>query len=102
MFTVMLKFSNVPERLVIPLPAITIFTDPSVNFALQFQPLSGEDVDYSEDDVEDDIEGDIEDDTPVKKGEVISLDQFRKGNTTKPPKAKPDNEDQPSDSDDDA
>ena len=33
---VTLSFNNVPERLEIPLAAITIFADPSVNFALQF------------------------------------------------------------------
>ena len=36
---VTLSFNNVLERLQIPLGAITIFADPSVNFALQFQPL---------------------------------------------------------------
>ena len=36
-----LSFNNVPEMLKIPLAAISIFADPSVNFALQFQPLGG-------------------------------------------------------------
>lgn len=76
-FTVMLSFNNVPERLTIPLAAITIFADPSVNFALQFQPLT-------EDDDEDEIHFEAEeldvdkDDKEKKKGEVISLDSFRK------------------------
>lgn len=85
---VTLSFNNVPERLVIPLAAITIFADPSVNFALQFQPL-GEDIDFDDYDEVDD--GD--DDDPIgggdgdgkkskkkgsKTGEVVSLDQFRK------------------------
>lgn len=75
-FTVMLSFNNVPERLVIPLAAITIFADPSVNFALQFQPLSDEE--------DDDIHFEAEElevdksDKEKKKGEVISLDSFRK------------------------
>lgn len=80
---VTLSFNNVPERLVIPLAAVSIFADPSVNFALQFQPMG---------------EGDQDDDTdgnpdgtgsgpsgggkPKKSdqttGEVVSLDQFRK------------------------
>lgn len=79
---VTLSFNNIPEKLVIPVGAITIFADPSVNFALQFQPLDGTDGD-----------GDtpIDDETKVKdqpdseadssegeKGEVVSLDQFRK------------------------
>ncbi len=84
---VTLSFNNIPEKLVIPLPAVTIFADPSVNFALQFQPL-GEIM--SEDD-----ETDPDDEGPAPKGkgkaakatapkgeaktgEVVSLDQFRK------------------------
>lgn len=76
--SVSLSFNNVPERLVIPLSAITIFADPSVNFALQFQPLS----DDSGPDFEPDDEGD--DDSAggaggkSKTGEVVSLDKFRK------------------------
>lgn len=79
---VTLSFNNVPERLEIPLAAITIFADPSVNFALQFQPLGedmGPDLDPDEDGAGDDTGGD---DTPKgkknKSGEVVSLDQFRK------------------------
>ncbi len=78
---VTLSFNNVPERLEIPLAAITIFADPSVNFALQFQPMG--------DDGEDsfpDPEGDDDDTPPTgsddsgekKTGEVVSLDKFRK------------------------
>jgi hypothetical protein len=75
-FTVMLSFNNVPERLTIPLAAITIFADPSVNFALQFQPLSEDDDDEIHFDTE---ELDLDkDDKQKKKGEVISLDSFRK------------------------
>ncbi len=75
-FSVMLSFNNVPERLQIPLAAVTIFADPSVNFALQFQPLSDED--------DEDIRFEAEEldvdnqDKQKKKGEVVSLDQFRK------------------------
>jgi hypothetical protein len=36
-FSVTLSFNNVPERLVVPFAAITLFADPSVNFALRFQ-----------------------------------------------------------------
>ena len=48
-FQVTLSFNNVPEKLIIPVDAVTIFADPSVNFALQFQPM--EDVDDDEDDL---------------------------------------------------
>lgn len=89
-FSVMLSFNNVPERLTIPLAAITIFADPSVNFALQFQPLSEDD--------EDDIRFDAEeleldkDDKQKKKGEVISLDSFRKKEKDKKEDKKEDKE----------
>jgi uncharacterized protein len=74
-FTVMLSFNNVPERLTIPLSAITIFADPSVNFALQFQPLTEEDdeIQFEAEELELD-----KDDKNKKKGEVVSLEQFRK------------------------
>ena len=76
---VTLSFNNVPERLVIPLSAITIFADPSVNFALQFQPL-GEDLEGPDFDPDGDGPGldDGGEDGEAKTGEVVSLDQFRK------------------------
>ncbi len=75
-FSVMLSFNNVPERLTIPLAAITIFADPSVNFALQFQPLTEEGDDEIHFEAEE-LDVDSED-KQKKKGEVISLDSFRK------------------------
>jgi hypothetical protein len=39
-FEVVLSFGGVPERLHIPLDAINSFTDPSVQFALQFEALA--------------------------------------------------------------
>lgn len=76
---VTLSFNNVPEKLEIPLAAITIFADPSVNFALQFQPL-GDDLesDYDPDDDPDGGGSDESGDDDTKKGEVVSLDNFRK------------------------
>jgi hypothetical protein len=77
---VTLSFNNVPERLVIPLGAITIFADPSVNFALQFQPLGDDQGPDLEPEDDEDISGG-DDDAGGKKpktGEVVSLDQFRK------------------------
>lgn len=71
-FQVTLSFSGMPEKVVVPFAAITAFADPSVKFALQFQPVempssplppTGEDVD---------------DDTPEEAAEIISLDAFRK------------------------
>lgn len=86
---VTLSFNNIPEKLEVPLASISIFADPSVNFALQFQPveesfdeadliaaLDEEDLDLGSPD------GDDDDDNPSggggSKGEVVSLDQFRK------------------------
>jgi hypothetical protein len=99
-FSVTLSFNNVKERLVIPIDAITTFADPSVNFALQFQ--SGQDED-EEAEGEEGKEGDApppkgsntdkkdggdgkgggkppkgKKDKDEKRGEVISLDMFRK------------------------
>lgn len=83
--SVTLSFNNIPERLVIPMPAITIFADPSVNFALQFQPLSN-DQSGPDGDGDGPKGGGDGDDKPSKDsaddgeetGQVISLDQFRK------------------------
>lgn len=46
---VTLSFNNKPERLIVPLAAITTFADPSVNFALQFQILPSQESDNDED-----------------------------------------------------
>lgn len=81
--SVTLSFNNIPERLVVPLNAITIFADPSVNFALQFQPLANNNSGGSDDDPDgvkkmDDDSGDSANtETDEPKGQVISLDQFR-------------------------
>ena len=85
---VTLSFNNVPEKLVVPLAAISIFADPSVNFALQFQPLGDaiEDTDLAildeldNDDPDDDGSGGNGKGKPKsdESGQVISLDQFRK------------------------
>lgn len=85
-FTVTLSFNNVPERLVIPNEAVTIFADPSVNFALQFQPM--EDIDEDEDDLPPPppVNKPGKNDSGKKAGKakkdegskVIALDNFRK------------------------
>ena len=76
---VTLSFNNVPERLEVPLAAITIFADPSVNFALQFQPLDDNaDNDFDPDDTPDDDGGAPTDKDDSSTGEVVSLDKFRK------------------------
>ncbi|PCJ02323.1 MAG: hypothetical protein COB14_02150 [Alphaproteobacteria bacterium] len=81
---VTLSFNDIPEKLIVPLGGISIFADPSVNFALQFQPLG----EVTEDDLilQEMPEGDDDPDDPdgsggggaSQTGEVISLDKFRK------------------------
>jgi hypothetical protein len=75
---VTLSFNNVKENLVVPIDSITTFADPSVNFALQFQN-GGDDGDDGESEGGDSPTGDGEDkEATEKRGEVISLDKFRK------------------------
>ncbi|NCT41039.1 MAG: hypothetical protein GW778_05200 [Alphaproteobacteria bacterium] len=83
---VTLSFNNVPEKLEVPLAAISIFADPSVNFALQFQPIGDamDEADLAGLALDDD-DGDGPDDDPKgggpggsETGEVVSLDKFRK------------------------
>jgi len=85
LFSVTLSFNNVHERLTIPFAAITTFADPSVNFALQFQPVAADRVGGAET---------VEElpppaapgprpaaatgSTEEKRGEVVALDAFRK------------------------
>lgn len=76
-FSVTLSFNNVRENLTIPLQAITTFADPSVNFALQFQSV-GDDGDDDDDGEEMDAGKEKKPPVDEKRGEVISLDMFRK------------------------
>lgn len=82
--SVTLSFNNVPERLVIPLGSISIFADPSVNFALQFQPL-GDTLDEADLAALEELEDGPDDDGSgggkgkgSDGGQVVSLDKFRK------------------------
>lgn len=88
-FSVTLSFNNVHERLTIPFGAITTFADPSVNFALQFQPVaSGETAEVEtiadrkperrEETKPASPPASGEPETPPKRGEVVTLDAFRK------------------------
>ncbi|NTU77415.1 MAG: hypothetical protein HGA90_06350 [Alphaproteobacteria bacterium] len=82
-FSVMLSFNNVRERLNIPFAAITSFVDPSVNFALQFQvadesSAESDDPDETGDAKADKTTANAEKPKEEKRGEVISLDKFRK------------------------
>lgn len=76
-FSVMLSFNGVRERLNIPFSSIVTFADPSVNFALQFQTI-GTDDEKAEEGDENAAKTVTESAKNEKKGEVISLDMFRK------------------------
>ncbi|MBV8061887.1 MAG: hypothetical protein JO126_01240 [Alphaproteobacteria bacterium] len=75
---VTLSFNNVKEPLVIPIDAITTFADPSVNFALQFQTSGGDTGDTDPTDPSDTPTDGTDAAKDEKRGEVISLDKFRK------------------------
>lgn len=85
-FGVTLSFNNRQERLEIPYSAITTFADPSVNFALQFQPI-GDVIEEVIDGIEEEAgttlpESDPDDDKPAPTdtggNNVVTLDAFRK------------------------
>jgi hypothetical protein len=80
-FGVTLTFNNAPERLVIPLRAITVFADPSVNFALPFQvaefPIEDPPAPPPRE-PESKSSGAKSDNDGGKGGAVVSLDKFRK------------------------
>ncbi len=71
--SVTLSFNNVPEKLTIPLAAISIFDDPSVNFALQFQSLGDDEgPDFDPDDLPfDDDDGPL-DESPARRGKIAN------------------------------
>ncbi len=80
-FSVTLTFNNAPERLVIPLRAITVFADPSVNFVLPFQPaeVAAEEAPTPVAAVKTKPQPAVKPaDEGEKSGEVVSLDKFRK------------------------
>jgi hypothetical protein len=74
---VTLSFNNIKESLVVPIDSITTFADPSVNFALQFQN-GGDEGDDGETESGSEAPGTDAKATTEKRGEVISLDKFRK------------------------
>lgn len=77
-FSVTLSFNNAHERLTIPFAAITTFADPSVNFALQFQPVAPDRKATPETDEEPAPPAPPRGTGEEKRGEVVTLDAFRK------------------------
>lgn len=76
-FGVTLSFNNIKERLTVPFAAITTFADPSVNFALQFHSGISDATD-ADSPVPESQAKPSEGPSAEKRGEVISLDMFRK------------------------
>ena len=74
-FAVTLSFNHKPERLVVPLRAITVFADPSVNFALPLHTVDEPDALPAP---AAPPAGEARADDKDKTGEVVSLDQFRR------------------------
>ncbi len=75
---VTLSFNNTMERLTIPFAAVSTFADPSVNFALQFQPATESEQQPAAAEPEPEPE---EEPAPVAAeagGKIVALDQFRK------------------------
>lgn len=73
-FEVTLSFNDRHQRLVVPFSAVNAFADPSVNFALQFQPIeAARQADAA-------AEGEASDEKPADQpdGNIIPLDTFRK------------------------
>lgn len=82
-FRVTLSFSGKSEELVVPLAAITGFTDPSAKFGLQFQSVDGDDQDEdksAQPNVAAESAGDDGAEAPADdgQGKVVALDAFRK------------------------
>ena len=74
-FDITLNFGDQPESLVVPFLAILTFVDPSVEFGLRFeQNEDDEQPQFSEMEKANDEEKK----SSEKKGDVVSLDSFRK------------------------
>ena len=74
-FDITLNFGDQPESLVVPFLAILTFVDPSVEFGLRFeQNEDDEQPNFSEMEKANDQEKK----SSKKKGDVVSLDSFRK------------------------
>ena len=73
-FRVTLSFNDRQQRLAIPFAAVNAFADPSVNFALQFQPIEA----ARRDDAAKPGPGKPAAKPAGKDGKIIPLDTFRK------------------------
>ena len=85
-FSVVLRFGGQPKKLTVPYAAVTRFHDPSVPFALQFEPMEVEPADVRAEPTEPEflrpkIKAHSADEEPTPEDDgpkIVSLDQFRK------------------------
>ncbi len=86
-FSVVLRFGGQPKKLSVPYAAVTRFHDPSVPFALQFEPAEVSAPELQSEPAEPEVlrpkakAKSPEDETPPPEGDgpkIVSLDQFRK------------------------
>lgn len=79
-FEVVLQFSGVPQHISIPYTTVTRFVDPSVNFAIGFQPMAVQQPETMDDVATDEPETEAEKEAARKAaaGTVVSLDAFRR------------------------
>lgn len=75
-FSVALSFYGVSQDLIIPYHSLILFSDPSVDFALNFDPesLEKDEINRQEE------ENYISDHTMISEAKIISFDDFRKNN----------------------
>lgn len=76
-FSITLNFGDQPEPIYIPYDAIKTFVDPSVEFGLRFEAAEDDDDEGESEDFADPGDIEVEDDGD-HKGDVVSLDSFRK------------------------
>jgi len=74
--SVTLSFNRTQERLTVPFAAITTFADPSVSFALQFQPVPAPSAEQATGPAAAQPQPGAEGETEAHK--VVTLDSFRK------------------------
>ncbi len=76
-FSITLNFGDQPEPIYIPYDAIKTFVDPSVEFGLRFEAAEDDEDEIEPEDLLDPGDIEVEDDGE-HKGDVVSLDSFRK------------------------
>ena len=74
-FSITLNFGDQPEPLVIPFLSILTFVDPSVEFGLRFEQNEDDELPQVSDMDQTTVK---EKESAKKKGDVVSLDSFRK------------------------